>query len=704
MIPAAHALPALRDDLGILPGPEARDGTPTWTIHDASRNRYFRIGHAAFEMLTRWHLADPAVLLARTQAETGLALQPADLDWLVQFLDLNHLLRRENAYGLGRLGADALKERKDWYSWLLHNYLFFRIPLVRPDRFLAATLPWVAPLFSRGLLVAVGMAWVIGLLLVLRQWDVFLATVPQFLNWQGALWFAGALAVSKVTHELGHAYAVRRYGGRVPTMGVAFLVMFPVLYTDTSDSWRLVSRRQRLVVGGAGMAAEMALGGLAVLMWSFLPDGSARDAAFSMATVTIVATLTMNLTPFLRFDGYYLLSDALGVENLQSRAFALARWALRGTLLGVKEPAPEYFSPRMRTGLLAYAYATWVYRLVLFVGIALLVYHTFFKLLGLFLFVVEIVWFVLKPVWAEMGEWWKRRHAIERGRLRLSVAIGMALLLVLAVPWRSNVDLPAVARAGTYTIVYPPVTGYLQHWPVRQGDGVEAGTVIAEMASPDLAIALTRVETRIALQRALLMREVASTEARQSIHVLRSQLAALQRERDGLLHTAGQLTIRSPVAGEVVEVLPAGRQGLWVSPTVPLVYVAAREAPEITAFLAEEDLRRLKPGASARFIADDPSLPSWPCEIVTISDVNIATLDTLLLASTYGGPIAVRPDANDLPVPTKGYYRVVLRFTDGLPDYEKATRGIVIAEADNRSPLGRMVDVVASVLIRESGF
>ncbi|HSV29478.1 MAG TPA: peptidase, partial [Candidatus Omnitrophota bacterium] len=176
----AASLPPLRDDLGLIPGPEARDGTPTWTIHDPVRNRYFRIGHAAFELLARWHMGDPGRVLAEVRAEAGLALGQDAVEWMVRFLDGNHLLRRDGTAGIERLEATIAAGKVSWHSWLLHNYLFFRIPLVRPDHFLAATLSWVRPFYTRGFLYAALFAWIAGLMLVVRQWDVFLATIPEF--------------------------------------------------------------------------------------------------------------------------------------------------------------------------------------------------------------------------------------------------------------------------------------------------------------------------------------------------------------------------------------------------------------------------------------------------------------------------------------------------------------------------------------------
>lgn len=112
-------------------------------------------------------------------------------------------------------------------------------------------------------------------------------------------------------------------------MGVAFLVMMPMFYTDTSGSWKLTLKRQRITIGVAGMLTELALAAWATLACSFLPDGMLRSAAFMLATTTWIMTLAVNLSPLMRFDGYFLLSDTLQVPNLQQRGFAMGRWQLR---------------------------------------------------------------------------------------------------------------------------------------------------------------------------------------------------------------------------------------------------------------------------------------------------------------------------------------------------------------------------------------
>lgn len=264
--------------------------------------------------------------------------------------------------------------------------------------------------------------------------------------------------------------------------------------------------------------------------------------------------------------------------------------------------------------------------------------------------------------------------------------------------------MPALARASNYSAIFSPLPSRMEAIRVKRGDPVAAGDVMAELSSPDLDNKLRQVQIKVAAQRAQLMREAADPKARQAVHVLRSQLAAYEREELGLRQAMARLVVRAPMQGVVVDMSPLLRPGLWVNETTPLAYVADRSRPSITAFLSEEDLRRLHPGARARFIPDDPSLASYPCVVRAIADLNADVLDVLALSSTNGGPIAARKDAEGRVVPVRGIYRVDLSFDGDRPDYEKATRGVVVADGQWRSPLGRVIDVVAAVLVRESGF
>ena len=84
---------------------------------------------------------------------------------------------------------------------------------------------------------------VLGFYLAGLQWDAFANTFLHFLSLEGLMLYGVTLVGVKIVHELGHAYVATRYGCRVPHMGVAFMVLFPMLYTEVSDAWKLTSRK-----------------------------------------------------------------------------------------------------------------------------------------------------------------------------------------------------------------------------------------------------------------------------------------------------------------------------------------------------------------------------------------------------------------------------------------------------------------------------
>jgi len=320
-------LPALREDLRLIPAEAHRDGSPSWRIVDPVRNSFFQIGWLEFELLARWREhADAESLVAAVAAETPLQVEIDEVKDLIAFLAANQLLAPASKVAREALGRRAGAARKSWYEQALHHYLFFRLPLYKPDAFLARTVALTDIFFTRGFLVLMVGLLAVDLYLVSREWYAFSNSMARMLTPKAFLYYAIAVSFSKVVHEFAHAYAARRYGVRVPTMGVAFLVLWPFLYTDVSETWKLADRRKQLVIASAGMSAELALAVISTFLWALSPEGAAKNVFFILASTTWVITLAINLSPFMRFDGYFVLSDLLDFPNLHERAGACARW------------------------------------------------------------------------------------------------------------------------------------------------------------------------------------------------------------------------------------------------------------------------------------------------------------------------------------------------------------------------------------------
>ncbi|MEE3662429.1 HlyD family efflux transporter periplasmic adaptor subunit [Brenneria sp. g21c3] len=704
--PPCTRLSPLRDELILHAGPSNRDGSPSWTLEDPLRGLFFRIGWAEMAMLSHWSLGEADKIAAAIRRTSTLNLDDDEVAHFSRFLQANSLTRASGDEALAQFGRQLARTQVSVWRKLLKNYLFFRIPLWHPDRFLSASLAWVAPLFSRAFLTLTLMAALLGLFLAGRQWETFKHTFLHFFTLEGAALAGLTLCFTKVLHELGHAYTCKRFGANVAAMGVAFLVMMPVLYTDTSGSWKLTRRRQRMAIGAAGMATELTLAAWATLAWSFLPDGMLRSAAFMLATTTWIMTLAINLSPLMRFDGYFLLSDWLQIPNLQQRGFAIGRWRMREWLFGLGDEAPEPFPRWLRRTLVGYAFCVWVYRFFLFTGIAILVYHMAFKLLGILLFAVEIGYFVIMPVVNELREWSKRRKDYRMNRnMIVTLTSVCVLLLLLAIPWQNTVYAPALLRAEQQSSVYMPLPAMIERIEVRVGQSVAAGQPLFTLS----ADALLHEQQQLARQIATLSWQgafqVFNKEAAGEHLRVKQEREAAEQKLAVLKRQSAQLTVRAPLNGVVADIAEPLAAGEWLAQGEWLAVVVKPSGGLVEAFVSEKDWQRLKVGGKGRFYPQDVSRDALPLTIVDIDHTATRDLSAVPeLASTYGGDIAALSDAQRKLHPEQVVYRILLSLPADSGRQQQMLRGTVALDGDAQSLLARGWKVVSAVLIRELAF
>lgn len=701
----ALTLTDIREELQLMKGAPTISGKPTWLIFDPVQHRYFEIDFTIYQILSLWNRSSNADdLVEAAKSRFGSDLDHDKVRQVAHFIDINNLAV-EAANGGWRMHNFRHESRQiSPLSWILHNYLFMRFPLVRPSRFLKALLPHVAFAMTRAMLIVTLVVGLAGLYLVSRQWDEFVSTFANFFSLEGALAYGLTLVVIKILHELGHALMAVRYGCRVPTMGVAFLVMFPVLYTDITDAWKLRSRRQRLMIAGAGMMVELALACFATFLWSFLPEGNLKSLAFIVATITWIMSVAINLNPLMRFDGYYLLSDALGLGNLQSRAFAFGRWRLREILFDLKSPPPEQLPGRTGLILTIYAWSVWVYRFFLFLGIALLVYAYFFKALGLFLFFVEVVWFIARPLWSELKEWFAMKSKIiRRPRTWLAAAVWAGLSALVVLPVSGRIEVPVVVEPARFERIFPPHAAKLTQIAVTAGQHVRRGDVLFRFRSRDIEHKRELAEIRKKLLEARIDRSTADRKDKALLMTLRQERHALIIEIDGYRRQMRRLVVRAPISGKLVDLNPDLHVGRWNRVSDHLVTIAGEGRHLARGYVRERDLWRLSRGDRGKFFPDNFQIPSSSVRIRDISLSNAGKIDLLPLASVFGGPVATRlKDAKTL-VPVDATYQVTLDIDASKLDNAKVIRGIANVSGRPESLAARIWRQTLRVLVRESG-
>jgi len=121
------------------------------------------------------------------------------------------------------------------------------------------------------------------------------------------------IVVSAAFHECGHATACRYGGGKPGVMGAGIYIVCPAFYTDVTDAYRL-SKAGRLRTDLGGVYFNV--------VFSLLTFGAYLLTGFEPLLIVIVlqhGEILHQFLPFLRLDGYYIVSDLTGVPDMFQR-------------------------------------------------------------------------------------------------------------------------------------------------------------------------------------------------------------------------------------------------------------------------------------------------------------------------------------------------------------------------------------------------
>ncbi len=703
----SEGLPALRRDLEILPAPPGADGSDEYTLYDRLSGRYKRLGWGEAMLLAHWREGMSAeALQAAVHRHTTLRLAPGEAEAFCRQADAAGLTRRSQVRPGMQLEAEARAARGGWLNRFVVQYLFLRIPLVRPERFLEQSLPWVRLLVSAPALLLFGILIASGIVLVASRFDLYVHTFLAFLTWQGMLAYAVTLVGVKAVHELSHAYTATAFGARVRSMGLVLIVLWPIPYSDVTDAWRLESRRRRFWIGFAGVSAELVVAGLALFGWAVVSDGILRSVFFLVSAITVVSTVAVNLNPAMRFDGYYLLSDLWGIDNLQPRAFALTKWALHKYLLGAEVDPPEEPPRRRRLlALVAYSLYAWGYRFFLYIGIALVIYHRFWKAIGLALFAVEIVQFLVRPLLREVKAVWELRKRIRpRPANLLAGLLLLAALAWLALPLPRTRLLPAILVPVESRVLYVPADGTLGEVPVERGAHVRRGDLLFRVQSRRTETELRVLAREIRILETALANAALREETRTAIPEILEELETARAERAALAEEAGRFAVRAEIDGEVVDWDETLRPGMAVGRDQVAGRLAQDTAVRVEGFVAEADAARLDLAAGGLFY---PARGGAPVA-VSLRLPHPAPAETIpyrSLTSLAGGPIPAMEEAGMAPVPVGGWFRIrAMPLVESPATRLLWQRGALRVRTRPRSRLAALLERSWRVALRELDF
>ena len=577
-------------------------------------------------------------------------------------------------------------QRQEQQKWKrrLWSPLAIRIPLLDPERFLDRLLPLVRPLFGWfGLTVWLAVI-IAGVVLAGLHWtditedvaDRVLAPENLFLLWL-------IYPVVKALHELGHGFAIKRWGGEVHEMGIMFLVFMPVPYVDASSASAFREKGKRMLVGAAGMIVELFLAALALMVWVNAEPGIVRTIAYNVMLIGGVSTLLFNGNPLLRFDGYYVLADAVEIPNFASRATKYLAYLTKRYLLGARDLKSPATAPGERTWFVCYGIAAFVYRLFIMTVIILFVAEKFFFigiLLAVWAIATQVAVPVGKAVWALFTD-----VSIRPRRARAVGVVGVLLGALCAALFFA----PAPLWTRAQGVVWVPeqgqlranTDGFIEKLLVAENSRVATGDPVVKMDDPFLAARVHVLEARLRELNARLTAEQISdrVQAEMTRQEIASVNADLLRARERL----AELIVRSPSDGMLVVPQAQDLPGRYLKQGQLIAYVADPENATVRVAIPQEDIglfrQRIR---QVDAVVADWQMASLPALVKRQVPAGSMELASPALGTAGGGSIPVDPrdpeglqtlervfefDVTLLEMPAAGYIgrRVHLRFDYG---------------------------------------
>ncbi len=662
-------------------------GEPSYIVRDPLTFRTHRFDVANYEILVSIDASRPLCDVFDDLVRRG-KLTPDDEESFYEFVLSLH---RAGCLNLpiadGKLlyrryqARNSARRRQKAFS-----FVYVQIPLWNPDAFLDKTVHLVRPLFSGWFAVLWVALMVLGGYVVVQRWTDLVAPLGGVLAEANLPLMWLTLVALKIAHEFGHAYACKHYGVHVPEMGMYLVVGTPCAYIDASAAWSLAKRRQRLVVGLAGMYVESLIALAALFVWAATGPSTLNAVAYNVMLLASVVTILFNMNPLMRYDGYYVLSDLLEVPNLGQRAAHYLSYLAKRFLLGLNHH-PRGMQTRPRALLLAYGIAAPLYKIFILLLIAALLASKLF-VVGLLLGVVYLL-FVVGGALVKLVRylWFAAETAPVRGRAVAwsgAALLGIPILLA-AVPVRSGVRAPGAVRAAQETVVRAETPGFLQAVRVQPGEHVAADALLAELDNDVLRGALT--EALVRLQGATVRRDAYQIDQPAKAREEHEHVLAVGEEVSRRREQVAALTIRTPAGGRVVECVDPRETGRFVAAGTALARVVAG-AWRVEVLLSEDDMSAAQPeiGQAVEFRAATTPGVVRPGTIQSIAPAGDRRVSHLSLTHAAGGAIVVAPESGEARQP---YFVVTIALdapqNQGL---RSGTTGFVRLRAIHE-PLGR---------------
>ncbi|MDZ4850314.1 MAG: HlyD family efflux transporter periplasmic adaptor subunit [Pirellulaceae bacterium] len=619
-----------------------------WLVEDPMLGRFFRLGvveYALVAFLDGDTTIDEAFAeLSKERPDHRLSESDAIgfCQWLVE-MELAHGIDSSEPDRLLRRSRVAAKAKQQSNR----NPLAFRIPLFQPSTCLDWMVRRFAWLFS-GMATLIGVVlFVIASGLLIRDWTRFASASSSIFATSNWLWLLMGWISLKVLHETAHGLVCKIYGGNVREAGVQFFWFIPLPYVDVTSSWRFISRWQRIHVAAAGMIIEFWVAAIAAIVWYQTDSGWLNHLAYNVVVMASLSTLMFNANPLMKFDGYYILSDLIGIPNLYAHGQRRVRAVLDRLLLGFSTRAPATSQQRSNF-VLAYGWLSLFWKVTLCCSMVLVVANYAGQMKVWVIGVAAILWLSASMVkLARLMIW--GRSGMTPPRFRFAVVAAIAIVGTSAgltwLPWLGESNSPAIVDFSPPIVVRTAGSGRVAKICVVPGQYVHTDDVLLIQENPELALEIGSL--RLQIQQS----EIRERRFQQKGQVASQQSEAEQRlalmiELDARQIEFNELEIRAPQAGQVIHRNLDRLLGTYLKAGDEVLCLGDESKKELRMAISQDDYDTFQQRVGLRVSIDIPGKSLLDGTLERIIPRASLTPIHSALTTVHDGPLPVRPKRN----------------------------------------------------------
>ena len=610
-------------------------------IEDPVRNKFYSVGNKEYRFLASLNgVSTVGDIVNNWNGEEKIDEQTAVTicQWAVQ----SNLITGDQMDATARLEKQSKAiDRQNLIATF--NPISFKFKLFNPNRILQKITRRFSWLFSKTFLAIWIIVGIWGTSCAFGSWERLTTASVGILSGYRWVWLLAVWALLKVIHEAAHGVACRKYGGEVNEAGVLLLLFTPMAYVNVTSSWRFPNRWHRIVVAGAGMYVELFISFVSLIVWSSVSDGIISDICYNIFFMSSVTTILFNANPLMRFDGYYILADSLGITNLYTKGTKLFSDKLKSWFFGV--PVTPNICPRKELRIVS-TYGTMAFFWKILVSLGLIIgASVLFLGLGKIIAAIGIALFFGVPIWTQLKQLYGPNAASRPANARVAFSSVMVLLGILStcflVKAPSSKSAPAIVQFKNETPVRAESAGFVHEILVNDGDSVAKDQTLIVLSNPEIDLEISTLK-----------QEAAAAKIKARIHQQNGELALYQAEieiLDGINKQLGEkecqaqsLTIKAPFDGFVFHRNLNSKTGSFAKLGDTLINMAHEKTKEVVVTIPQQDWESLNGKTGSHMKIAIQSVPIFQGAISRIDGRASDVPKHPSMCANVGGPLPIK--------------------------------------------------------------